>query len=58
MPATTCDQAYRRALFTAAVIFRLVLSPPEAVSFSMRHAVGTDATCPNTSPWSPITRNR
>jgi hypothetical protein len=40
----------------AAATLRRVRSPPAAFSFSARHAVGTDATCPNTSPWSPITR--
>jgi hypothetical protein len=48
--------ACRRALFTAAVILRLLRSPPAAVSFSARHAVGTDATGPSNSRWSPITR--
>jgi hypothetical protein len=48
--------ACRRALPTASVIFRLLRSPPTAASFSARHAVGTDATGPNSSRWSPITR--
>ena len=51
-----CAHACRRALFTAAVILRLLRSPPAAVSLSARHAVGTDATGPNSSRWSPITR--
>ena len=51
-----CAHACRRALFTAAVILRLLRSPPAAISFSARHAVGTDATGPNSSRWSPITR--
>ena len=28
-------------------------TPPPAASFSARHTVGTDATCPNSSRWSP-----
>jgi hypothetical protein len=51
-----CAHACRRARFTAAVIFRRARSPPAAASFSARHAVGTDATGPNSSRWSPITR--
>ena len=35
---------------------RLLRSPPPAISASARHAVGTDATGPNSSRWSPITR--
>src|SRR5450755_1827824 len=31
-------------------------APPAAISFSDRQAVGTDATGPNSSRWSPITR--
>ena len=54
--AMPCAHACRRALFTAALTFRLLRSPPAAISFSARHAVGTDATCPNSSRWSPITR--
>ena len=51
-----CPHARRRALFTAAVTLRRPRSPPAAASFSARHAVGTDATGPKTSRWSPITR--
>src|ERR1022692_1260233 len=51
-----CAHACRRALLTAAVTFRLLRSPPAAISLSARHAVGTDATGPNSSRWSPITR--
>ena len=51
-----CAQACCRALFTAAVILRRLRSPPAAIYFSARHAVGTDATGPNSSRWSPITR--
>ena len=51
-----CAHACRRALFTAAVTLRRARSPPAAASFSTRHAVGTDATGPNSSRWSPITR--
>ena len=51
-----CAHACSRALLTAAVTLRRLRSPPVAVSFSARHAVGTDATCPNSSRWSPITR--
>ena len=32
------------------------LAPSAAASFSARHAVGTDATGPNSSRWSPVTR--
>jgi hypothetical protein len=39
--------ACRRALFTASVTFRLLRSPSAAISFSARHAVGTEATGPN-----------
>ena len=51
-----CAHACRRARFTAAVILRRARSPPAAASFSARQAVGTDATGPKTSRWSPITR--
>jgi hypothetical protein len=51
-----CAHACRRARFTAAIIFRRTRPPPAAASFSARHAVGTDATGPNSSRWSPITR--
>jgi hypothetical protein len=54
--AMPCAHACRRALLTAAVILRLLRSPPAAVSFSARHAVGTDATGPSSSRRSPITR--
>jgi len=49
-------QARRRAAFTAAVILPSARSPPWAISSSVRHAVGTEATSPNRSSWSPITR--
>jgi hypothetical protein len=42
--------ACRRALCTAAATCRLLRAPPAAVSRSARHAVGTDATGPNSSP--------
>jgi hypothetical protein len=48
--------AFRRALLTAAVTLRLLRSPPAAVSLSARHAVSTEATGPNSSRWSAITR--
>ena len=47
--AMPCARAYRRALLTAAVTFRLLRSPPAAISLSARHAVGTDATGPSSS---------
>ncbi len=40
MPA----QARRRAAFTAVVILPSARSPPRAISSSIRHAVGTEAT--------------
>src|SRR5262249_55904090 len=54
--ATICAQARRRVAFTAAVILPSARSPPRAISSSVRHAVGTEATSPNSSSWSPITR--
>ena len=51
-----CAHACRRALFNAAVTLRRPRSPQAADSFSARHTVGTDATGPNSSRWSPITR--
>jgi hypothetical protein len=54
--AAICAQARRRAALTAAVILPSARSPPRAISSSVRHAVGTDATRPNSSSWSPITR--
>jgi hypothetical protein len=48
--------ACRRAAFTAAVIRSSARLPPTAVSFSVRHVVGTDATGPNSSFWSPLTQ--
>jgi len=47
--AAICAQACRRAIFTAAVIRLSVRAPPRAISASVRHAVGTDATSPNSS---------
>jgi hypothetical protein len=38
------------------MILRSLRFPPAADSFSVRNAVGTDATCPNSSHWSPIAR--
>ena len=43
-------------LLTAAVTLRRPRSPRQPISLSARHAVGTDATGPNISRWSPITR--
>jgi hypothetical protein len=54
--AVICAQACRRATFTAAVTRRSALLPARAISASVRHAVGTDATSPNSSAWSDITR--
>src|SRR6266516_2758660 len=54
--AAICAQARRRAAFTAAVILPSARSPPRAISSSVRHAVGTEATSPNRPSWSPITR--
>jgi hypothetical protein len=47
--ATACAHARRRAVFTACVIRLSARIPPRAISFSVRHAVGTDATSPNNS---------
>ena len=51
-----CAHAVRRAEFTATVIRPSAGSPPAAISLSARHAVSTEATGPNSSPWSRITR--
>ena len=56
MPGLDRAHAARRAWFTAAVTLRAVFSPPAAISSSARHAVGTDATGPNSPLWSLITR--
>jgi hypothetical protein len=40
----------------AAVIRCSARSPPVAISFSVRHTVGTDAVGPNSSAWSLIIR--
>jgi hypothetical protein len=48
--AATCAQACRRAAFTAAAIRRSALVPARAISASVRHAVGTEATSPSSSP--------
>jgi hypothetical protein len=48
--AQTCAHACLRAPFTAAVIRRSARVPQPAISFSVRHTVGTDATSPNSSP--------
>jgi hypothetical protein len=48
--ASACAHATRRAAFTAAATRRCVLAPPEAISSSVRQAVGTDATGPSSSP--------
>ena len=53
---TICAQAPRRAAVTAPLIRASAAPPPAAVSFSARQHVGTDATRPNNSCWSPITR--
>ena len=45
----TCAHACRRAAFTAAVSRLSALPPAPAISFSVRHAVGTEATSPNSS---------
>jgi hypothetical protein len=45
----TSAHAFRRAAFTAPVIRRSARVPAHAISFSVRHAVGTDATRPNSS---------
>ena len=47
--ATTCAHACRRAVFTSAVIRLSARVPPHAISASVRHAVGTDATSPDSS---------
>ncbi len=47
--AATCAHACRRAVFTATVIRLSARAPPRAISASVRHAVGTDATSPNSS---------
>jgi hypothetical protein len=47
--ATAAAQARRRAAFTAAVSLPSARSPPRAISASVRHAVGTEATSPNNS---------
>lgn len=41
--------ADRRAAFTALVIRACARGPPAAISLSIRHVVGTDATRPNSS---------
>ena len=48
--------AARRAVFTAAAIRSSAPSPPAATSLRVRQVVGTEATGPNSSCWSPITR--
>ena len=47
--AATCAHACRRAVLTAAVIRLSARAPPRAISASVRHAAGTDATNPNSS---------
>src|SRR6266536_2325897 len=54
--AAAAAHARRRAAVTAAVSLPSARSPPRAISSSVRHAVGTEATSPNRSSWSPITR--
>jgi hypothetical protein len=54
--ASIATHARRRPAFTAAAILPSARCPPPAISSSVRHAVGTDATSPNNSSWSPITR--
>ena len=47
--AATCAHACRLAMLTAAVTRLSARAPPRAISASVRHAVGTDATSPNSS---------
>ena len=47
--AAACAHACRRAMLTAAVIRLSARGPPRAISSRARHAVGTDATGPNSS---------
>ena len=47
--AAACAHACRLAVFTAAVIRLSARDPPRAISASVRLAVGTDATSPNSS---------
>ena len=47
--AVTCAHACRRAVLTVAVTRVSAPLPPRAISWSVRHAVGTDATSPNSS---------
>lgn len=47
--AAACAHACRRAAFTACVIRASARVPARAISFSVRHAVGADATSPNSS---------
>src|SRR5260221_8901408 len=54
--APIAAQAWRRALFTALVIRASARGPPAAISSSVRHTVGTEATRPNSSFWSASTR--
>ena len=54
--ASIAAQARRRAALTAAVIRACARGPPVAISFSVRHVVGTEATGPNSSFWSVSTR--
>jgi hypothetical protein len=51
-----CAHAARRAAFTAPAIRPSVRPPPAAISSSPLQHVGTDATSPNSSRWSAITR--
>jgi hypothetical protein len=44
------------AAFTAAVTLRAVFPPPAAISSCVRQTVGTDATRPSNSRWSPVIR--
>jgi hypothetical protein len=54
--ASIAAQAWRRAAFTALVTRAWARGPPEAISLSVRHAVGTEATRPCRSRWSARTR--
>ncbi len=49
-------QAHRRAMSTAAAILSRAGLPLSAISSSVRQAVGTEATGPNSSCWSVIAR--
>ena len=54
--ASIAAHAHRRAALTALVIRACARPPPAAISSSVRQAVGTEATSPNSSAWSVMTR--